>query len=45
MKEFETTWNFTEGGAEETSKKSIRVSTARAFIEKIIEKEAITDGE
>lgn len=31
----EITWNFNEGGIEKTSKKSIRVSTAAAFIKKL----------
>jgi len=31
----ETTWRFNEGGTEETSKKTIRVSTAQAFIEEL----------
>jgi len=30
-----TTWSFNEGEKEETSKKSIRVSTGQAFIEKL----------
>ncbi|MDA8226312.1 MAG: hypothetical protein M0T74_01140 [Desulfitobacterium hafniense] len=35
LRNLETTWNFHEGGTEETSKKSIRVSTAEAFIEEL----------
>lgn len=31
----ETTWNFIEGDLEETSKKSIRIATAKAFMEKL----------
>lgn len=31
----ETTWSFNEGDLEETSKKSIRVATAEAFMEKL----------
>ena len=35
LRNLETTWNFQEGGTEETSKKSIRASTAEAFIEEL----------
>ena len=35
LKNHETTWRFNEGAAEETSKKSIRVSTAQAFLEEL----------
>jgi len=31
----ETTWRFNEGGTEETSKKTIHVATAQAFIEEL----------
>ncbi len=33
LRNFETTWNFHEGELEETSKKSIRRSTAESFLE------------
>lgn len=35
LRNLETTWNFHEGGTEETSKKSIRVTTAEAFIKEL----------
>lgn len=35
LRNLETTWEFLEGEAEETSKKSIRVSTAEAFLEEL----------
>ncbi|HBV88281.1 MAG TPA: hypothetical protein DEF42_16915 [Desulfosporosinus sp.] len=35
LRNLETTWNFYEGEVEETSKKSIRVSTAEAFLEEL----------
>ena len=35
LRNHETTWNFYEGGTEETSKKSIRVSTAEVFLEEL----------
>ena len=35
LRDHETTWKFNEGAAEETSKKSIRVSTAEAFVEEL----------
>lgn len=35
LRNLEITWNFQEGEVEETSKKSIRVSTAKAFLEEL----------
>lgn len=31
----ETTWNFSEGGVEDSSRKSIRATTAKEFIEQL----------